>query len=150
MVQGQESVARIEGERVVVFAMVQTLTNPETLAQLPSDFFDYIVVDEVRLLEAIDRGWLIPSQRRVQEVMWVGVTPGAAPLTGHPRASRFAGLWPPLARRLPSAPLQSLTRERGQIGKQLSDLLYSIRWRKGLAVAPERFFRCRNYGATRR
>lgn len=109
VVQGQDSVAQIQGERVVVFAMVQTLANPETLLQLSSDFFDYIVVDEfhhaaatsyrrildhfapryllgmtatpersdgqdvlnhcnrtvayeVRLLEAVDRGWLIPFQ----------------------------------------------------------------------------------------
>lgn len=126
VVQGQESIARIEGDRVVVFAMVQTLANPETLSRFTADFFDYIVVDEfhhaaaasyqrildhfaprfllgmtatpersdgqdvlnhcnrtvayeVRLLEAVDRGWLIPFQYYAlydpadyQQIRWTG------------------------------------------------------------------------------
>lgn len=46
LIQGGESVRRIEGDNLHVFAMVQTLSRKENLRSVDPNFFDYIIVDE--------------------------------------------------------------------------------------------------------
>ena len=126
VIQGRESVANLNRSKVIAFAMVQTLAQSSSLALLPPDFFDYVILDEfhhaaadsyrrildhfqpkfllgmtatpertdgqdvldicgrtvayeIRLLEAVDRGWLSPFQyfaiydpTDYEQVKWTG------------------------------------------------------------------------------